>query len=259
MQKQIPRDPSVVAIIQARMGSSRLPGKVLLDIGGKPMLHRVIVRARRAQTIGRVVLATTWDESDDPVAAYCKSQGFPVYRGDPLDVLDRYYQVARLFDAKTIVRLTGDCPLIDPGEIDRTVRAFQTARVDFAANRLPPPWERTTPIGMDTEVVAFDLLEQAWQEADQKHHREHVMPYFYEEQGRFQVLLVDHVPDWGHFRLTVDTPEDLVLARKIYAYFDNTDSFSLKAVVELLENRPDWQAINAGVSHKRYLEVDQRD
>jgi len=193
------------------------------------------------------------------VAAYCKSQGFPVYRGDPLDVLDRYYQVARLFEAQTIVRLTGDCPLIDPGEIDRTVRAFQSEGVDFAANRLPPPWQRTTPIGMDTEVVNFDLLELAWQEADQKHQREHVMPYFYEEQGRFQVLLVDHDPDWGHFRLTVDTPEDLALVQKIYAYFDNADSFSLKAVVELLENRPDWQTINAGVSAKRYLDVDQRE
>ena len=259
MEKPFPRDPSVVAIVQARMGSSRLPGKVLLDIGGKPMLYRVVVRARRAQSIGRVVLATTWDESDDPVAAYCKAQGFPVYRGDPLDVLDRYYQAARLFEAQTIVRLTGDCPLIDPREIDRTVRAFQSEEVDFAANRLPPPWQRTTPIGTDTEVVKFDLLELAWHKADQKHQREHVMPFFYEEQGRFQVLLVDHDPDWGHFRLTVDTPEDLSLVRKIYDYFDNSDSFSLKAVVELLENRPDWQAINAGVSHKGYLDVDQRD
>ncbi|MFW5713956.1 MAG: cytidylyltransferase domain-containing protein, partial [Brevefilum sp.] len=94
MRIHVPRDPSMVAIIQARMGSSRLPGKVLLDIGGKPMLYRVVVRARRAQSVGRVVLATTWDESDDAVAAYCQDQGFPFYRGDPLDVLDRYYQAA---------------------------------------------------------------------------------------------------------------------------------------------------------------------
>ncbi len=259
MKTHITRDPSIVAIIQARMGSSRLPGKVLLDIGGKPMLDRVVVRTRRAQTIGRVVLATTWDESDDPVAAYCLAQGFPVYRGDPLDVLDRYYQVARLFDARTIVRLTGDCPLIDPREIDRTVRAFHIGEVDFAANRLPPPWRRTTPIGMDTEVVTFEALERAWQEADQKHQREHVMPYLYEEPERFRVLLVDHDPDLGQFRLTVDTPEDLTLVRKIFESFGNSDSFSLREIIELLNRHPGWQSINAGVSHKGYLDVDQRD
>ena len=222
------------------------------------MLTRVVVRARRAQTIGRVIVATTWDASDDPVAAYCWSQGFPVYRGDPQDVLDRYYQAARLFEAETVVRLTGDCPLIDPREIDRTVLAFQGNAVEFAANRLPPPWERTTPIGMDTEVVTFQALAKAWREADHKYQREHVMPYFYEEAGRFEVLLVDHEPDLGHLRLTVDTPEDLALVRKIYGHFGNTDSFSLKEIIDLLERHPSWQAINASVSHKGYLDVDQR-
>jgi len=258
MANRLPRDPSVVAIIQARMGSSRLPGKVLMDIGGSPMLTRVVVRARRAQTLGRVVVATTWDESDDPVAAYCRQQGFPVVRGDPQDVLDRYYQAARQFGAQTIVRLTGDCPLIDPREIDHTVRAFQRSGVDFSANRLPPPWERTTPIGMDTEVVTFKALEKAWQEAGQQHQREHVMPYFYEEEGRFRVLLVDHTPNLGHLRLTVDTPEDLALIRKIYTAFGNSDSFSLKDILDLLAKHPDWQEINAGVAHKGYLDVDQR-
>lgn len=259
MKNLLPRDPSVVAIIQARMGSSRLPGKVLKDIGGKPMLYRVFVRARRAQTLGRVILATTQDKSDDLVAAYCREQGFPVYRGDPLDVLDRYYQAACLFGVRTIVRLTGDCPLIDPGEIDRTVRAFQDQKVDFAANRLPPPWQRTTPIGMDTEVVTFEALERAWYEARQKHHREHVMPYFYEEPGRFKMLLVNHEPDLGRLRLTVDTPEDLILVRKIYDTFGNSDCFSLREIVDLLDRYPGWQAINAGVAHKGYQDIDQRD
>ena len=250
MKNLVPRDPSVVAIVQARMGSSRLPGKVLKDIGGVPMLTRVIVRARRAQTLGRVILATTQDKSDDPVADYCREQGFPVYRGDPLDVLDRYYQAACLFGAQTIVRLTGDCPLIDPGEIDRTVRAFQDQKVDFAANRLPPPWQRTTPIGMDTEVVTFEALERAWREARQKHHREHVMPYFYEEPGRFKMLLVDHDPNLGRLRLTVDTPEDLTLVRKIYDAFGNSDRFSLREILDLLDRNPGLQTLNAGVAHK---------
>ena len=252
------RHSSVIAIIQARMGSSRLPGKVLKDIGGKPMLFRVVVRARRAQSLGQVVVATTTDSNDDPVFAFCRSHGFPCFRGDPRDVLDRYYQVARVFNAQTIIRLTGDCPLIDPGEIDRTVKAFYKFDVDFAANRLPPPWKRTTPIGMDTEVVSFRALARAWREAQAGYAREHVMPYLYEEAGRFKTLLVDHEPDMGHLRLTVDTPQDLELVRKIYAHFDHSDEFSLGDIISLLSERADLLQINATVEHKGYKDVDQR-
>ena len=252
------RGSGVVAIVQARMGSSRLPGKVLLDIGGEAMLYRVVVRARRAQFVGQVVVATTIDLCDDPVEAFCKMKGFPCFRGDPYDVLDRYFQAASLFNASTIVRLTADCPLIDPGEIDRTVKAFFQADVDFAANRLPPPWKRTTPIGMDTEVVKFVALRKAWREAEEKHAREHVMPYLYEKKGRFNVLLVDQEPDLGHLRLTVDTPEDLALIRKIYQHFDNRDDFSLNDILDLLNKSPDLLAINADVKHKDYQEVDDR-
>lgn len=253
-----PRDPSVIAIIQARMSSSRLPGKVLADIGGKPMLLHVVLRARRAQTIGQVIVATTTDSSDDPIATFCRAQGIPYLRGDLMDVLDRYYQAARAFGGKTIVRLTGDCPLIDPREIDRTVRAFFDGQVDFAANRLPPPWKRTTPIGMDTEVVSFDALARAWREAEKKFEREHVMPYFYDQEGRFKTLLVDHEPDLSNLRLTVDTPEDLALIRNIFAFFDDSDEISLDQVVWLLEKNPDWLKINANIRHKSFTEVDTR-
>ena len=248
-----PRDPAVVAIIQARMSSSRLPGKVLKDIGGKPMLHRVAVRARRAQTLGRVIVATTTDPADDPVAVWCQNQGVLCFRGSPFDVLDRYYRAACWAGAEVVVRLTADCP-----EIDRTVRAFEAAQVDFAANRLPPPFHRTTPIGMDTEVVSFAALARTWREAEAKYAREHVMPYLYEEAGRFRTLLVDHDPDWGQVRLTVDTADDLALIRRIYAHFDNTDEFSLDAVMALLAAQPDLLALNASVSHKRYTDVDDR-
>jgi spore coat polysaccharide biosynthesis protein SpsF len=142
-----PRNPGIVAIIQARMGSSRLPGKVLKDIGGAAMLQRVVVRARRARSLGRVVVATTTDPGDDLLAAFCRRQGFPVFRGDPYDVLDRYYQAAKRFDSEIIVRLTADCPVIDPREIDRTVSAFLEAKVDFAANRLPRPGIAPRPSG----------------------------------------------------------------------------------------------------------------
>ncbi|MCB2213805.1 glycosyltransferase family protein [bacterium] len=252
------RDSSVVAIIQARMGSSRLPGKVLKDIGGQPMLFRVVVRARHAQTLGRVVVATTTDPNDDPLFAYCRQQGFAVYRGDPYDVLDRYYQAAVTYGAKTVVRLTADCPLIDPAEIDRSVRTFRSAGVDFAANRLPPPWNRTTPIGMDTEVVTMAALTRAWREARAKYAREHVMPYLYEEPGRFKTLLVDHEPDWGALRLTVDTAEDLDLARELTAFFGNGNDFGMAAAVQALVDHPEWAQINAGVDHKSYRDVDNR-
>ncbi len=249
---------SVVAIVQARMGSSRLPGKVLADIGGKPMLARVVLRARRARTIDQVVVATTTDPSDDPLEAYCNSMGFPCFRGDPFDVLDRYYQAAKLFHADPIVRITADCPLIDPDEIDRTVKAFIENGVDFAANRLPPPWKRTTPIGMDTEVVSFAALTRAWQEADAKYAREHVMPYLYEQEGRFKTLLVQHDPDLGHLRLTVDTAQDLELVRSIYAAFGDRDDFTLSDILQLLHEKPQLLTINADVAHKGYQDVDDR-
>lgn len=252
------RNEGVVAIIQARMGSSRLPGKVLREIDGQPMLYRVVVRARHAQTVGRVVVATTTDPGDDPVEAFCRRQGFPVFRGDPFDVLDRYYQVARMYNAETVVRLTADCPLLDPAEVDRTVRAFQAAQVDFAANRLPPPMKRTTPIGMDTEVVTMAALTRAWQQATAKYAREHVMPYLYEEPGRFRTLLVNHDPDWGSLRLTVDTAEDLELIRRITAHFGGGNDFGMAEAVAYLQQHPELGEINAGIQHKTFKDVDGR-
>jgi spore coat polysaccharide biosynthesis protein SpsF len=259
LQKNFTRNPSTIGIIQARMGSSRLPGKVLIDVGGKPMLYRVVVRARRAKYLGQVVVATTTDPGDEPVFDFCRAFGIPCYRGHPADVLDRYYQTAMAFGAKTIVRLTADCPLIDPYEIDRTLLAFFEHGVDFAANRLPPPWKRTTPIGMDTEVVTFDALSRAWSEATEVYTREHVMPYLYEEEGRFNILLVDHVPDLGDLRLTVDTPQDLALIRQIFHHFGNSDDFSMNDVVTLLKEYPDWRSINASVVHKTYKDIDRRN
>ncbi len=128
----------------------------------------------------------------------------------------------------------------------------------FAANRLPPPWKRTTPIGMDTEVATIAALTRAWQEADAKYAREHVMPYLYEEPGRFKILLVDHTPDWGDVRLTVDTPEDLELIRQITAHFGNGNDFGMAEAVQYLQAHPELGAINAGIHHKTFKDVDDR-
>ncbi|HSJ78283.1 MAG TPA: glycosyltransferase family protein, partial [Erythrobacter sp.] len=186
-----------VAIIQARMGSSRLPGKVLLDIAGQPMLARVVERARRAKTVGEVLVATTIDPSDDPIVAFCQERGIAYHRGSVFDVLDRFYGAARQAGAELIVRITADCPVIDPAVIDLVVEAFHEQSADFACNRLPPPAQRTWPIGLDTEVCAFRGLERAWKEASLPYEREHVMPYFYDQPGRFKVVVVEHEPDYG--------------------------------------------------------------
>lgn len=245
----------VVAIVQARVSSSRLPGKVLADILGQPMLVRVVERARMAVLLDEVVVATTTEAEDDSIEALCRERGYACTRGSNVDVLDRVYQAARQHGAEVVVRLTGDCPLIDPGIIDQTVGAFLRSDVDFAANRLPPPWKRTYPIGLDTEVCSFGALERAWKEADQPHEREHVMPFLYEVPGRFRVLLVECERDYSHYRWTVDAPEDLELVRQIYARMGGRDDFSWREVLQLFEREPALAAINTQVAHKTYRDV----
>ena len=278
MKPKIIDQPYTVAIIQARMGSSRLPGKVLLDIGGEPMLARVVERARRARSLHEVVVATTLDEADDPVAEFCAGRGYPCYRGSLHDVLDRYYQAALVFGADVIVRLTADCPLIDPQVIDETVYAFfgltaggedldtpQDQMItlsdfpyDFAANRLPPPWGRTYPIGLDTEVCTRAGLETAWLEATLAHQREHVMPFFYDNPQRFRILHLNYPIDYGKLRWTVDTPQDLELVRQVYARFAGREDFSWIEVLALFQQEPALALINQQVQAKDYRQVDER-
>ena len=262
--------PRIIAIVQARMASSRLPGKVLLDLAGEPMLARVVERARRAKTVDEVVVATTADPEDDAVAQFCERRGYPCYRGSQFDVLDRYYQAAKQAGADVVVRITADCLLMDPSLIDKTVLALFRLQpgntlaagaqpaFDFAANRLPPPWGRTYPIGLDVEVCTFAALERAWKEAEQPYQREHVMPYLYEEEGRFRVALVNHEKDYGSLRWTVDTPEDLHLLHEIYSRLPDSESFTWLDVLEVWQQEPELAEINASVQHKKMSDVDER-
>jgi spore coat polysaccharide biosynthesis protein SpsF len=274
----------VVAIIQARMGSRRLPDKVLLEIGGRPMLAWVVERTRRAQTVDQVVVATTDDPEDEPIVALCEGRNYAWTRGSVHDVLDRYYQTAELHAADVIVRITADCPLIDPGLVDETVTALfagppdsRSPRFDFTANRLPLPWGRTYPVGLDTEVFTFLALEEAWQRAEDHYQREHVAPFFYDqvppEKLRYsgagerfratvtpdglQVLLLHHDPDYSHLRWTVDTPADLRLVREVVTRFEG-DAFTWREIVALFEDEPELAQINAQVRHKTHLDVDDR-
>ncbi len=276
----------VVAIIQARMASSRLPGKVLLDIAGQPMLARVAARTARAESVDRVLVATTTDASDDDVAALCAARELPCTRGSQFDVLGRYYQAARAWDAGVIVRVTADCPAIDPALIDEAVRALvhglptavdesasSSPAFDFVANRLPPPFHRSFPIGLDVEVCTFAALERAWKEGHEPQHREHVMPYLYEgvqlsplnpecsigvSPRGFRIAQLNHVRDLGACRWTVDTPEDLEFMRAVYTRFGGRDDFSWNDLLRLVEREPQLAQINSAVRHKTLHDVDER-
>jgi spore coat polysaccharide biosynthesis protein SpsF len=253
-----PESLHVVTLIQARTASSRLPGKVLCELGGQPVLAWAVERCRRAKTVNQVVVATTSDPADDPLAELCAQRSWDVFRGSQFDVLDRFYQAARQFEAQVIVRVTADCPLIDPDVVDLVVNEFIDNGVDFAANRLPPPHPRSWPIGLDTEVCAVAGLERAWREADQKFEREHVMPYFYDQEGRFRVKVIEHVPDYGHMRWTLDTPEDLDLLRAVVERLGGRMDASWLDVLDVFAREPQLARINAAVQHKMGKEIDER-
>jgi spore coat polysaccharide biosynthesis protein SpsF len=265
--------PKIVAIIQGRMSSSRLPGKILSDIAGQPMLTRVFTRTSRARTLDEVIFATTTDTSDGPVAEYCDFSGIPFTRGSLFDVLDRYYQAAAQAKADVVVRITADCPVIDPDLIDDVVNTLLDGEYDFVCNRLPPPWSRTYPIGLDVEACSFKILKKAWKEAKEPQHREHVMPYFYEgvkllNESRtrqtgisprgFNVALLHHTTDFGDYRWTVDTPEDLEFMRQVYGCFNGRDDFTWKEVLDVVHDDPGLMKINAGVQHKTLKDLDAR-
>jgi spore coat polysaccharide biosynthesis protein SpsF len=188
-------------------------------------------------------------------------------------VLDRYYQAAKGVKADVVVRVTADCPVIDPALIDDVVNTLLEGEYDFVCNRLPPPFHRTYPIGLDVEACTFKVLEKVWNEAGEPQHREHVMPYFYEgvelstgsrqlSEGvsprGFRIALLNHITDFGDYRWTVDTPEDLEFMRQIYSRFNGRDDFSWKEVLDLVHEEPKLMEINAGVQHKTLKDVDDR-
>ncbi len=272
---------TTLAIIQARMASSRLPGKVMLPIADAPMLAWVVRRAQAARSIDQVVVATTTEEDDAPVAAWCARAGVPCYRGHPLDVLDRYYQAAQAYRGEVVVRLTADCPFLDPALLDDLLARFAVHRLDFAANRLPEPWGRSFPIGLDAEVMTLDALQRAWREARAPHQREHVTPYFYDDAAvealrfrpqaarwrqtttprGFRIALLHAGENWGRLRWTVDTPADLQVARALaqrLAAFPADAQTSWQTLLALVQAEPELMSLNAHVRHKTHRDVDDR-
>lgn len=232
-------------IVQARMGSTRLPGKVLLDIAGRPMLERVLSRLDRARSVESVLVATSVLPRDDVLAAFCAERGRPCFRGDQDDVLDRYYQAAKSVGATEIVRVTSDCPFIDPEVVDAVVEARRRAGADYASNTLEP---RTFPRGLDVEVFTFAALERAWREDKSPAWREHVTPYLYRAPS-FRLEAVTNDADLSGCRWTVDTPEDLDFARRAYA--ELPEAFGWRDVLALLARRPELAEINRHIEQKK--------
>ena len=236
----------VTAIIQARMGSTRLPGKVLMGLHRESVLARVVQRLRRARLIDCIVVATTNRPSDDVIVRECNSLQVACLRGSETDVLDRYWQVAHWFGAEVIVRVTSDCPLIDAELTDQTIQAFLSQPADYASNAL----ERTYPRGLDTEVFTITALERAWREAREPYEREHVTPYIYEHPELFMLVSVRDERDYSAYRLTLDTHEDLQLIRTIYSRFEGRDDFGWRDVLALMEREPELAELNAHVLQK---------
>lgn len=244
---------SAVAIIQARMGSTRLPGKVLADICGKPLLQRLIERVRATPGISRVVVATTTESADDVLADWCSAQSVAVYRGSVDDVLDRFWQCAKQHPAEFIVRVTADDPLKDPEVIAQALALCASSpEVDYASNTLQPSY----PEGLDIEVVRFRTLERAAREAKLPSEREHVMPYVWKNPDRFELRGFTMQPDLSHWRWTVDKPADLELVRRIFAHFGDQPLVGYQAVIAWLNHNPELVAINAGtIRHEGYLKT----
>ena len=194
------------------MSSTRLPGKVLADLGGEPVLARVIERLRAAGQLDGIVVATSQDPSDDPLAEAATALGIAVVRGPLDDVLARYLLASELHPCEAVVRITADCPLIDPAIVDRVVETWRVTGADYVANVIEP---RTFPRGMDTEVVAAGALRAAAAEAVEPYDREHVTPWIRDRPERFAQVAIAHDPPHGEVRLTLDTPEDLALLRDL--------------------------------------------
>jgi spore coat polysaccharide biosynthesis protein SpsF len=238
---------STLCILQARMGSTRLPGKVLLPLLDRPLLAWDVYRLRKCRLIDEIVIATTTDPRDDALADLCVSEGWGCFRGSENDVLDRYYGAARQHNADTIVRITSDCPLIDPAVTDYVIATYAAAApaADYASNVFP----RTYPRGLDTEVFSFAALETAWKE-DQSEWREHVTPFLWKQPERFRQINAANPVDYSSHRWTVDTPQDFELVRRIYAHFGHGD-FGWRDILTILELNPNWVALNADVPQKK--------
>jgi spore coat polysaccharide biosynthesis protein SpsF len=250
----------MVAIVQARRGSSRLPGKVLEDVAGRPLLARVLERVQASAVVDAVVVATTTEASDDAVVELARDCGAETYRGSIDDVLDRFHGAAAAAGADGVVRVTADDPFKDPEVIDLVAgRLTSDPALDYVSNTLTP----TYPEGLDIECFTAAALERAWNEARLPSEREHVTPYIWNHPERFAVRNVNLDRDLSHLRWTVDYPDDLEFARAVYERLADRPNFSMDDILELLEREPALTEINAGhvrmAGYHRSLAADEQE
>lgn len=231
----------MAGILQARTSSTRLPGKVLKPILGRPMLTRQIERLKRCRLLDRLVVATSEGGDDDQLELLCREEGLDCFRGSLSDVLDRFYQCALHNGATHVVRLTGDCPLVDHELVDSLIDFYRSANVDFASNCRPP----RLPDGLDAEVFSFETLAEAWRDATDPFEREHVVPYIVRRPHRFRLATWTWTEDLAHMRWTVDEPEDLEFVTRVYeTLYPSNPDFNFRDVLELVARRPDLASIN---------------
>lgn len=241
---------NVVAIIQARMSSTRLPRKVMASILKRPLLSFLLERVSRAARVDKVIVATTIDPSDDPLVAWCERAKVAYFRGSLEDVLSRYLAAATHHRADVIVRICSDCPLIDPAIIDEVIERYFASQADYASNTL----QRTYPRGMDVEVFSYDTLVKTEKAAMFAGEREHVTPYIYRHPELFRLHGVQQAKDESHLRLTVDTKEDLqLISLLLEALYPTHPNFTLADIMACLREHPTWMHINAAIQQKKLI------
>jgi spore coat polysaccharide biosynthesis protein SpsF len=235
------------AVLQARMKSSRLPGKVLMPVAGRPILSLNVERLRRARTLDAVVVATSDAPEDDAIEAMCEAEGIAVFRGSEEDVLDRIYRCVRARGWPVFAKFTADNPLIDPAVIDEVAGVFLSApeSYDYVSNNHPPSWQD----GQEVEIIRTEALEDAWRESDQLFQREHVTPYIWDQPGRYRLANVARADDrwYHHYRWTLDYPADYDFVKAVYErLYPTRPDFGTVELMALVDGDPDVHAINAG-------------
>ena len=241
------KKPMINIIVQARMSSTRLKGKVLLPVCGKPLLVHVIERIQRVKHKHRLIVATTTDSQDDLIQDIVLKHHVRLFRGDAFNVLKRYKDCCNDYPADVIVRITSDCPLIDPAIIDKALSVYLEGNFDYVSNTQ----NRSYPRGMDVEVFSYKSLEYACQHAENEFDKEHVTAYIYNHPQKFNLKSFSAPLDHSFYRLTVDTKEDFQLINTIYEYlYPINASFGLQDILDALKKHPDWAFINQHVRQK---------
>jgi spore coat polysaccharide biosynthesis protein SpsF len=220
-----------------------------MDISGKPMLWHVINRIKNSKYINKIIIATTTVKDDDRIEDFCKTYKVDFYRGSESDVLDRYYQASRIWNADIIVRITSDCPLIDPEVSDKVIYSYLKNENNF--NGSSNVIKRTYPRGLDTEVISFSTLKKVWDDAEKDYQREHVTIYIYEHTRQFKLYSVENNENLAHYRWTVDEERDLKFVREIYKFlYQEENIFLMKDILSLLEMKPYLKDINKDIEQK---------